>query len=86
MVSEAKNYFKDYAQMTMDGRKAARAKGDAEEQLYKYRGNGLYGKFGQQNAIGGQYIRLSQFTGELEGMRYHPGRGGLLGRNPGRAV
>ena len=73
---EAKNYFKDYAQMTMDGRKAARAKGDvAEEQLYKYRGNGLYGKFGQQNAIGGQYIRLSQFTGELEGMRIIPGAG-----------
>lgn len=73
---ESQNYFREYAQMTIDGRKAAKAKGDAaEEQLYKYYGNGLYGKFGQQNAIGGQYIRLSQYSGDLEGMRIIPGAG-----------
>lgn len=73
---ESHNYFRDYAQMTMDGRRAAREAGDAaEEQLYKYYGNGLYGKFAQQNAIGGLYIRLSQYTGDLEGLTIIPGAG-----------
>jgi hypothetical protein len=73
---DSHNYFRDYAQMTMDGRRAAREAGDAaEEQLYKYYGNGLYGKFAQQNAIGGLYIRLSQYTGDLEGLTIIPGAG-----------
>ncbi len=73
---ESKNYFRDYARMTMEGRKEARARGDsADEQLYKYYGNGLYGKFAQQNAVGGQYIRLSQFKGDLEGLTIIPGAG-----------
>lgn len=73
---ESDRYFKDYAQMTIDGRKRAKARGDAaEEQLYKYYGNGLYGKFGQRNTKGGQYVRLSQFTGELKGLRIVPGAG-----------
>ena len=73
---ESDRYFQDYAQMTIDGRKAAKARGDAaEEQLYKYYGNGLYGKFGQRNTTGGQYVRLSQFTGDLKGLRIVPGAG-----------
>lgn len=73
---ESKNYFRDYAAMTMEGRRRAREAGDAaEEQLYKYYGNGLYGKFAQQNAIGGQYVRLSQFDGDLEGKTIIPGAG-----------
>jgi len=73
---ESERYFRDYAQMTIDGRKRAKACGDAaEEQLYKYYGNGLYGKFGQRNTIGGQYVRLSQFTGDLKGLRIVPGAG-----------
>lgn len=67
---ESKRYFREYAQMTLDGRKVARLNEDyAEEQLFKYLGNGLYGKFGQRNTEGGQYIRLSQYKGELEGIR-----------------
>lgn len=73
---ESDRYFRDYAQMTIDGRKRAKARGDvAEEQLYKYYGNGLYGKFGQRNVIGGQYVRISQFTGDLKGLRIVPGAG-----------
>ena len=73
---ESDRYFQDYAQMTIDGRKRAKARGDpAEEQLYKYYGNGLYGKFGQRNTKGGQYVRLSQFTGDLKGLRIVPGAG-----------
>lgn len=73
---ESDRYFRDYAQMTIDGRKRAKACGDvAEEQLYKYYGNGLYGKFGQRNAKGGQYVRISQFTGDLKGLRIVPGAG-----------
>jgi hypothetical protein len=73
---ESDRYFQDYAQMTIDGRKSAKARGDpAEEQLYKYYGNGLYGKFGQRNTKGGQYVRLSQFTGDLKGLRIVPGAG-----------
>lgn len=73
---ESKNYFHDYAQMTMDGRKSAKAQNDkATEQLYKYYGNGLYGKFGQRNKKGGEYIRLSQFEGELIGKRIIEGAG-----------
>ena len=73
---ESDRYFQDYAQMTIDGRKRAKACGDAaEEQLYKYYGNGLYGKFGQRNTKGGQYVRLSQFTGDLKGLRIVPGAG-----------
>jgi hypothetical protein len=71
---ESDRYFRDYAQMTIDGRKQAKARGDAaEEQLYKYYGNGLYGKFGQRNTKGGQYVRLSQFKGDLKGLRIVPG-------------
>lgn len=73
---EAKNYFREYAAMTMEGRRRARQAGDlAEEQLYKYYGNGLYGKFAQQNAVGGQYVRLSQYDGDLEGKTIIPGAG-----------
>ena len=73
---ESDRYFREYAQMTLDGRKRAKARDDfAEELLYKYYGNGLYGKFGQRNTIGGQYIRLSQFTGDTKGLRIHPGAG-----------
>ena len=73
---ESDRYFHDYAQMTIEGRKSAKARGDAaEEQLYKYYGNGLYGKFGQRNTKGGQYVRLSQFTGDLKGLRIVPGAG-----------
>ena len=73
---ESKNYFHDYAQMTIEGRKIARAQNDkATEQLYKYYGNGLYGKFGQRNKKGGEYIRLSQFTGDLVGLRIIEGAG-----------
>lgn len=73
---ESDRYFREYAQMTIEGRKKAKARGDlAEELLYKYYGNGLYGKFGQRNTIGGQYVRLSQFTGDLKGLRIVPGAG-----------
>lgn len=73
---ESKNYFREYAQMTIDGRKTAKAQNDkATEQLYKYYGNGLYGKFAQRNKIGGEYIRLSQFKGELIGKRIIEGAG-----------
>lgn len=73
---ESANYFGEYAQMTLEGRKEAKKNGDkAEEQLYKYFGNGLYGKFAQQNLKGGQFIRLSQFNGDLEGFRIIPGAG-----------
>lgn len=73
---ESYRYFQDYAQMTIDGRKRAKMRGDAaEEQLYKYYGNGLYGKFGQRNTKGGQYVRLSQFKGDLKGLRIVPGAG-----------
>ena len=73
---ESKNYFRDYAQMTIDGRRTAKAQNDkATEQLYKYYGNGLYGKFGQRNKKGGEYVRLSQFKGELIGKRIIEGAG-----------
>ncbi|MFY9173923.1 MAG: DNA polymerase [Peptococcia bacterium] len=73
---ESKNYFRDYAQMTMDGRRTAKAQNDkATEQLYKYYGNGLYGKFAQRNKKGGEYIRLSQYTGDLIGKRIIEGAG-----------
>ncbi len=73
---ESDRYFRDYAQMTIDGRKRAKMRGDtAEELLYKFYGNGLYGKFGQRNTKGGQYVRLSQFKGDLKGLRIVPGAG-----------
>ncbi len=73
---ESDYYFKEFATMTINGRKEAKAQNDyAMEQLYKYYGNGLYGKFGQRNMIGGEYIRLSQFNKSLEGYRILEGAG-----------
>lgn len=70
---ESDYYFSDYAKMTQEGRKEAKKSGDkAIDQLYKYLGNGLYGKFGQRNSEGGQYIELSQFKGDLEGKTIIP--------------
>lgn len=66
---ETKIYFRDYARMTLQGRKTAKASGDsALEQLYKYFGNGLYGKFGQQNGGLSKYVKLEQFEGNIEGL------------------
>lgn len=66
---ESRPYFRDYAQMTLDGRAECKKNGDnATEQFYKYLGNGLYGKFAQRNAIGGEYIKIDDFKGDLEGM------------------
>ena len=73
---ESENYFREYAEMTIQGRKEAKKRNDvASEQLFKYRGNGLYGKFGQQNKQGVRYIRLSQFQGDIEGHLIIPGAG-----------
>jgi len=66
---EAEKYFAGFAVMTLEGRAEAKRNGDeAMEQLYKNYGNGLYGKFGQQNGGDKRYVRLEQFTGELEGL------------------
>ena len=55
--------------MTLEGRKQCKQNGDeALEHLYKHYGNGLYGKFGQRNGGDKKYVRLEQFTGELEGL------------------
>ena len=65
---ETQPYFSAYAQMTLDGRARCRAAGDAAtEQFYKYLGNGLYGKFAQRNASGGEYIKIEDYEGTLEG-------------------
>ena len=70
---ESDYYFSAYAKMTQEGRKQAKEVGDkAIDQLYKYLGNGLYGKFGQRNSEGGQYIELSQYKGEIEGKTIIP--------------
>ena len=37
--------------------------------LYKYYGNGLYGKFGQRNGGNKKYVRWEQYYGELEMVR-----------------
>lgn len=66
---ETKQYFREYARMTLRGRKAAKKAGDvATEQLYKYYGNGLYGKFGQRNGGGSLFVKLEQFTGDIAGL------------------
>ena len=66
---ESEKYFKEFAEMTLEGRAEAKRNGDkAMDQLYKYYGNGLYGKFGQRNGGDKKYVRLEQFTGELEGL------------------
>lgn len=71
---ESEYYFSDYAQMTLDGRKTSRENNNhADEQLYKYMGNGLYGKFGQMNSKGGEYIRIGQWEGDWEGIMIIPG-------------
>ena len=73
---KSEKYFSEFAEMTLNGRAEAKRNGDeALDLLYKHYGNGLYGKFGQRNIIGGQYVRLSQFTGDLEGLRIVPGAG-----------
>ena len=66
---EADKYFREFAVMTLEGRAEAKRNGDeAMEQLYKNYGNGLYGKFGQQNGGDKRYVRLEQFAGELKGL------------------
>ena len=66
---ESEKYFTEFAEMTLEGRAEAKRNGDeAMEQLYKNYGNGLYGKFGQRNGGEKKYVRLEQFTGELEGL------------------
>ena len=66
---ECEKYFTEFASMTLEGRKQCKQNGDeAMEQLYKNYGNGLYGKFGQRNGGDKKYVRLEQFTGELEGL------------------
>ncbi len=66
---ESQNYFTEFASMTLEGRKQCKQNGDeALEHLYKHYGNGLYGKFGQRNGGDKKYVRLEQFTGELEGL------------------
>lgn len=63
---ETKLYFRDYARMTLRGRKEAKKNGDmATEQLYKYYGNGLYGKFGQKNGGNTLYVKLDQYKGDV---------------------
>lgn len=65
---ESDYYFHDYAQMTLDGRAECKLSGDAaREQMYKLLGNGLYGKFGQRNAEGGNYVKLEEYDGDIEG-------------------
>lgn len=66
---ETHAYFSKYASMTLAGRQKAKAEGDrATEQLYKYYGNGLYGKFGQRNGNGVKYVKITQFDGDMEGL------------------
>lgn len=66
---ESQKYFSEFAAMTLEGRKQCKQNGDeALEHLYKHYGNGLYGKFGQRNGGDKKYVRLEQFTGELEGL------------------
>jgi len=66
---ESQKYFTEFAEMTLEGRKQCKQNGDeALEHLYKHYGNGLYGKFGQRNGGDKKYVRLEQFTGELEGL------------------
>ena len=66
---ESQKYFTEFASMTLEGRKQCKQNGDeALEHLYKHYGNGLYGKFGQRNGGDKKYVRLEQFTGELEGL------------------
>ena len=66
---ESQKYFTEFAEMTLEGRRQCKQNGDeALEHLYKHYGNGLYGKFGQRNGGDKKYVRLEQFTGELEGL------------------
>lgn len=66
---ETDYYFRDFATMTLEGRKQAKLEGDnATEQLYKYYGNGLYGKFGQRNGGGKRYIRLEEYSEDVVGL------------------
>ncbi len=70
---ESQKYFTEFAAMTLEGRAKAKRNGDeAMDQLYKYYGNGLYGKFGQRNGGEKKSVRLEQFTGELEGLVIEP--------------
>lgn len=49
-------YLQDYANYTWDNRHAADAAGNGGmKQVWKLMGNGLYGKFAQQNPLGGKY-------------------------------
>ncbi len=66
---ESQKYFTEFAEMTLEGRRQCKQNGDEVlEHLYKHYGNGLYGKFGQRNGGDKKYVRLEQFTGELEGL------------------
>lgn len=61
---ETDKYFSEFAQMTLDGRAEAKRNGDyATEQLYKYYGNGLYGKFAQRNGGSKKYVLFDQYDG-----------------------
>ncbi len=65
-------YFSVYADMTLQGRARCKKEGDnATEQFYKYLGNGLYGKFGQRNPVGGEYIHIDDYKGDTEGLTIH---------------
>ena len=68
LYPEKAPYFREYAKMTQEGRKKAKAEGnEAFNQLYKLMGNGLYGKFAQINREPIKYIRFEDYSGDIEG-------------------
>lgn len=69
----SRKFFHQYANMTLKGRKEAKEAGNsAMEQLFKYYGNGLFGKFGQRNGGGNRFVRLSQYQGNIDNLTIIP--------------
>lgn len=70
---ETQKYFAEYAKMTQIGRqKAKEEQNEAVNLFYKALGNGLYGKFGQRNSSGGQYINVDDYEGDETGLTRIP--------------
>jgi len=59
--------FKEYAEFIWQKRQEMKGKGDSNlDYMYKTLGNSLYGKYGEQNEIGG-WVKLDDFKGNAEG-------------------
>jgi len=67
VYEQSEPIFRDYAVYIWEKRKEMKGKGDSNlDYMYKTLGNSLYGKYGEQNIVGG-WVKLEDWEGNAEG-------------------